>query len=270
MFLSQNLVFIELHKTGCTHIGKLLARFVGGQQIGKHNPAPPAIIGSGRKFLGSVRNPWDWYVSLWAFGCSKQGSVYDHTTAPLKLATQVPGAITRAREWQRCYADARSASAFRDWLYMLHDEKYRGDIGEGYSASSLSRIAGLLSYRYMYLFCRFTQVDFPSIETLKDYERRNCYVDFFIRNEHLEEDFIDALRRAGVAITGQDCSTILSMGRTNVSPRRRDMAYYYDDSTARLVSENDRLVIDRFSYSFSGTSPGSVLSTSTNGPRNFR
>lgn len=263
MFLSRNLVFVELHKTGCTHIGKLLAQFVGGYQIGKHNPAPIELLGSGRKFIGSIRNPWDWYVSLWAFGCGKQGSVYEHTMAPLTLAAAGPdtptrsapvapppkAAIKRARAWQQCYSDARSVTAFRDWLHMMHDPAYWNDFGEGYGSSSLNHFAGLLTYRYMYLFCRFTQMAFPSLDSLREYERRCRYIDFFIRTEYLETDFVEALRLAGAPVTDAQCRAIGAMGKTNASSGRLETALYYDEESARIVFERERLIVDKFSYS---------------------
>lgn len=259
MFVSRDLVFVELHKTGCTHVGRLLATLVAGQQIGKHNPAPLALLGSGRKFIGSIRNPWDWYVSLWAYGCEKKGAVYERTTG-LAARTNAgsfadtnaitPVAAARTREWQRCYADVNSASAFRDWLNMMHDARYRHDIGEGYGASSVSRLAGLLTYRYCYLFCRPTNIIFDSIAGLQAYEKLNCYIDHFIRTEHLEEDFCRALAFAGVPLSNAQRESVLTMGKTNTSRGRKQASYYYDPSTVNLVRERERLIVDRFRYTF--------------------
>lgn len=245
MFISRNLVFIELHKTGCTHIGKLLAQLVGGQQISKHNPPPAALLQSGRRFIGSIRNPWEWYLSLWAFGCGKQGSVYEHTSG-----ARGGNPSGRARDWQRSYADVHDAAAFRDWLHMMHDENYWNDYGEGYGASSLNRFAGLLTYRYMYLFCRFTNAGFSSIESLKAYEMQNCYINHFIRTEHLEEDLLRTLGLIGLVITDDQRKTVYAVKKTNASAKRKATASYYDDDTVQLVRDREQLIIDRFSYSF--------------------
>ena len=37
MFIADRLIYVELPKTACTHIGKLLALVVPGEQRGKHN-----------------------------------------------------------------------------------------------------------------------------------------------------------------------------------------------------------------------------------------
>ena len=48
MFVSDSIVFMELHKTGCTHIRNLLKELVGGEFQGKHNQATPDLLTSGR------------------------------------------------------------------------------------------------------------------------------------------------------------------------------------------------------------------------------
>ena len=72
MFVAQGLIYLELQKTGGTHIRRLLERYTGGKPVGKHNRLP---AGSDADFIiGSIRNPWDWYVSLWAYGVTQRPS----------------------------------------------------------------------------------------------------------------------------------------------------------------------------------------------------
>ena len=66
MFVSEKIVFLELHKTGGSHIGHLLSSLLEGEQVGKHNTLKDLY--RNRTILGSIRNPWDWYVSLWPMG----------------------------------------------------------------------------------------------------------------------------------------------------------------------------------------------------------
>ena len=75
MFVSEKLLYIELPKTACSQIRDLLKHLVGGQNIGKHNRPSEELVSSERVIIGSIRNPWDWYVSLWAFGCDQKGSL---------------------------------------------------------------------------------------------------------------------------------------------------------------------------------------------------
>src|SRR4030095_1676667 len=84
MFINDKLVYLALHKTGCSHVLKLLSSIpdLDGRIIGKHNTiyeVSKRRLGnlSEKIKAGNVRNPWDWYVSLWAFGCMKKGGLYD-------------------------------------------------------------------------------------------------------------------------------------------------------------------------------------------------
>src|SRR5690348_9457187 len=78
MFVSDRIVLVELQKTGCTHIRNLLMELVGGQLVEKHNRVDPRMFRDGRVFLGSVRDPWDWYISNWAFSCDGQGEHFTY------------------------------------------------------------------------------------------------------------------------------------------------------------------------------------------------
>ncbi|PSO70695.1 MAG: hypothetical protein BRC42_09380 [Cyanobacteria bacterium QS_1_48_34] len=73
MFVSEKVVFVELHKTGCIHIRNALKEVLGGEFVGKHNQVSSDLFTKGKIFLGSIRHPWEWYISLWAFGCDNQG-----------------------------------------------------------------------------------------------------------------------------------------------------------------------------------------------------
>jgi hypothetical protein len=267
MFVSDKLVFLELQKTGCTHIREALVDLVGGELRGKHNQASAALFLQPRVFLGSVRDPWDWYLSLWAYGCDGKGALYDRaTTAGWRWAGlgwgRHPGAawqgfkrrLTRdVRPWQRVYRDVNDAGAFRAWLDLMHDETTRHDIGEGYGTCAMSRVAGLMSYRFVRLFCNregeLQALDaLDTLPRLTAYVATHCFVRHIIRMEHLEADLLAALAAAGVAVPPEQQAALLARGKTNTSSRRRDPASYYDAASLALVGERERLLVERFGY----------------------
>lgn len=276
MFVSDKLVFMELHKTGCTHIRGLLRELVGGEFVGKHNQADPGLFTGQRVFLGSVRDPWDWYVSLWAYGCDRKGLVFGNVTRgglkirghgwrsdPLQAVRELARSRrnNNAEQWKRAYRDVNDAGAFRQWLRMMHDERYWSDFGEGYGKTPLSRVAGLFTYRYMKLFaCRNGEVHgldgLSTFEQLAEHEREHCFIDHFIRNENLESDLFVALERSGFEIEAGVKSQILARARTNTSSRKREPGYYYDAETERLVAERDRLLVEKFGYLAPGSRYG--------------
>lgn len=248
MIVSNTLAFIELHKTGCTHIGNLLVTMFGCIQRGKHNPPPPALLRSERKILGSVRNPWDWYVSLWAYGCDKKGLVYNLSTQAITPNSNDQRPAKNPKKWKDCYTDVNDASAFQMWLQMMNDENYWNDFGEGYGYSPVAQYTGLLTYRYLNLFCHRVASRITSAEDIKVFEEKNCFINNFIRMENLEDDFIAALQACNIEISKKQKREIYSIKKTNTSSRKAETAYYYDDASIQLISERESIIIDKFSY----------------------
>ena len=87
MLITDELVYLELQKTGCSHTIKILSALNNKncKIIGKHNTydsIPKEDQGNfeSKLKIGNIRNPWDWYVSLWAFGCQKKGGLYNLVT----------------------------------------------------------------------------------------------------------------------------------------------------------------------------------------------
>jgi hypothetical protein len=275
MFVSDRIVYLDLQKTGSTHINKLLLSVVGGRLIGYHASPSPDLMTSGRIFLGSVRDPWEWYVSLWAFGCDRRGDLFRKATTPLAFQ-RIPGnrrarsilprrvrtglrralnrVSGRSREWMRTYRDSNDPGAFRDWLHMVHESTLLRDTYPRYGSSPVGRLAGLFTIRYLKLYCPDSEriPEISSYEDLRSYEAETCLIDHFIRNETLEADLIAALEASGIPLSEPDRATIWSASRTNPSSRKREAAWYYDPSTEALVDARDRLIVERFGYARRG------------------
>jgi len=274
MYVADRLVFVELHKTGGSHIGKLLSKHVPGLQVGKHNRVPDAL--RHRPVIGSVRNPWDWYVSLWAYGCSGLGSVRKQCTrrvdirylleelshemgrkwnTPSVLARQlIADVIKPVKSWKGVYADPESPEQFRTWLRMVLDEDRRFDVAEGFGFSPLSGCAGLMTYRYVKLFARLDQRLYNDSSLSTNSGVRAAFessrlAGFIIRTEHLEDDFIAALAWAGYELDADAQASVRASraARTNKS-ERREASYYYDEETIDLVKHRERLIIDTHGY----------------------
>lgn len=275
MFVAEKLVFTELHKTGGTHICKWLERLVGGEHVGKHNRVPKRL--RNRFVVGSIRNPWDWYVSLWAYGCSGRGSVYFQTTRGLslrylneqlgpemgfdtlplqyKLRQALADLRRPIHSWREVYSSADDVHAFRRWLQLIMSYDRRFDVAEGYGFSPSARWAGLMSYRYLKLFTGLGERLYldratETVDGARHTIETDAVVDFVIRNEHLEDDLLVAVSRAGYAIDEKERREFLaqsSRSKTNTSTRM-PTASYYDEPSARLVEEREELIVSAFGY----------------------
>jgi len=268
MFVSDRIVFMEMQKTGCTHIRNLLKELVGGKFVERHNQADPRLFTDGKFFLGSVRDPWDWHVSVWAYSCDSKGDHYSNVSTrgirlrhrgwklhPFSLFVEVLQSRPNwhPEQWKRTFRDVNDAGAFREWLHMLHDKTYWPDVGEGYWRCPLNRFAGFMTYRYMRVFTckkgelgKLRAVSTP--EQLAEYERKNGFIDYFIKNERLESDLLEALKLARIDVPQQAAAAMMSRPRTNTSSKQRGSRYYYDAQTEKLVGDRDRFLVDKFGY----------------------
>jgi hypothetical protein len=244
---------------------------------------------SDRTIVGSVRNPWDWYVSLWAFGCKGQGAIHGRTTRRFELWyyreglaremaaprwQAVPALTTLWRDlskpveaWREVYADAHDPELFRRWLRLVFDPTRRFDLGEGFAFASLSRYAGLLTYRYLKLFSRdvgplFNPRGPATPEALRAFDAEQNALDFVIRTESLESDLAAALEGAGYQLDPVRTGRILDGRRekTNAS-EHRETDFYYDDETVELVRERDRLIVVKYGYAGPGVAGARTAAT---------
>lgn len=267
MFESNELIYIQMPKTACTHTAVLLSRILAGQTFSKHKPATPEQLASGKYFVSSIRNPWDWYLSLWTFGVAGKGSIKKRLTTrairrALDLTVKYPrsGGRELLRElfknvqiWQGLYTDQDDVNAFRKWLQLVHDPRYSRALGEGYGDSPIARFCGFMTYRYLRLCCRnvytlYDDSELASYEDVVRFEQDNCYIDYFIRQESLEDDLCRVLERI-TPLTPEQRTIIVGAKKTNTSNRRRSVVDYYDRESVRIVYERDRLLIEKYGYS---------------------
>jgi len=264
MLVSKKLVFLELQKTGSTHIKQLLKKTVGGVNDGKHNQVTPELRASGKHFIGSIRDPWGWYLSLFSYGCQKMGGVYARTTnAPRWKELRKSGALDGVEGFEaytpkfirrELYADPDNAEHFRMWLKLvLSKGPHRALVEDNYAESPLSLVGGLMTFRYFLLFAD-GGVDVPaSITTLaklKAHEKKVLFVNSIIRNERLAEDLIGAIKESGETLTPEQEGEIRNAPRTNTSTRKFGKDHYYDEASVALVGEREKFIIDKFGYKF--------------------
>lgn len=265
MFKCDEFIYIQMQKTACSHIATLLAQLFNGKTIGKHNSASAKQLQTTTYFIASMRNPWDWYLSLWTFGVSKRGRLWQHLTHKywLDLARAIeqdPKNITQycvdffkkdTKKWQRVYQNNADVKAFRLWLTQLHQPN--SNLGEGYDESGASHQIGFMTYRYLYLCCQFNRwsnepnLSLGKFNTLKQIDQEYCYIDYFIRQENLEATLIEAIERVR-ALSTKEKLFIQNSQKTNTSPRAFPLTDYYDRHCVELIANRDRLLIEKFNY----------------------
>lgn len=251
MYLAQRLLYVEMHKTGSTHIVDLLERTVPGRRMGKHNR--PRTYPADRLIVTSVRNPWDWYLSLWNFGCHGLGALQERLTARAAVAHRGgPSPAPSPTEWRALYADANDPARFRSWLQCVHDPAHAPALGEGYEQWPCHGDTGFFTFRFL----RFALDDPLRLEpataggataaALYAHHRR---IDRVIRTEHLSTDLLATLEEARCA---PDEAGAMLIRRGDDRPAnaggRGATARFYDVDSVRLVAERERVLVDAFDY----------------------
>lgn len=273
MFVADRLLYLELQKTGGSHIRRLLKQYTDGKAVGKHNRL--LVVPEDKAVIGSIRNPWDWYVSLWAYGVSGKGAIRARTgtgldfnyyyrmlpkamgknwlTSAELVLSMAHDIVKPVSQWQQSYQNSTDPTLFQHWLKLLFDKKRRFDIGEGYGFSPLTQHAGLLTYRYFRLFTPgdavFHNKNLADADALSAYDQKNNITKGMIRIESLETDFIGLLDEAGVELSKQQKAEILNKegGKTNAS-KRKPASFYYDAESLALVAQGDRYLIEKYGY----------------------
>jgi len=257
MFVNEKLIYLALHKTGCSHVIKLLTSIpeLNGAIIGKHNTIDSVSkeeLGDLSKKIksGNVRNPWDWYVSLWAFGSMGKGGLYDKiiNKSFFRKINHPAAFFTPVKKWKHVYSDTNNPELFKAWLKMLLESRRR-DLS-GFGDSKVPDAIGFLTYRYLNLYTHDFKKkigDIKDFQQVREFDTQNNFLDFYIRNEHLEDDFRTLMKKVGT--DENTVKEMLKLPKTNRS-QRKDYREYYDKEMIELVREKDRLIIEKHGYTF--------------------
>ncbi len=260
MFIGENIVYLDLQKTGSTHIAKVLKTIPSenGVKLRKHITFEQVPMNlrqdwTRKTILGSIRNPWSWYVSLWAYGCAGKGSMLKNHTqfdwAFFKKNKKWDYLRIRRKKWRKVYGDVDDVRRFREWLRMvlLTDEMVWG-----FSNHPISRWAGLYTYRYARLYLKdfHKQGSWADLKTLQEYDAHNNWKQETIRMESLTQDLSTFLFAMGIEMN-DELEQLLS--EKNNTSHHRDYKDYYDKESISWVAEKDRFIIDKYQYDFMGT-----------------
>jgi hypothetical protein len=230
MVATDKFVFVHLPRTGGTFLTTLIQRFFpSARQIGHHLPRQfvPETY-SHLPLLGTVRNPWDFYVSLYHYVWPR-----DEKTILASWMTDNGklGFEASVRNLLNLGVDNERLDRLIDMLPERLDYSKRNVPGVAKDAMRKIRGSGLGYYTV-----RFNQM-FGTAEDV-----------FFCRLETLSQDLLTFFERSGSA-TDALREFLLSADKVNTADHLH-YSRYYPPELADLVLSRDRLLIDRFGYKF--------------------
>ena len=267
MYVSNQIIYLQMQKTGSSHVTKVLKDNLRGKARERHEQLEDYEAFRDRPIISSVRNPWDWYVSLWSFGCSGSGGFQKYLVAnpwsevrhafKYRQAGPIANALARTvtqvgrrPDWTALYSDVKNEANFRTWLKLVLGAEGRHIAKESYAASPVKDVIGFMTFRFLALTTAFDKWNSDgrkarTYDELSAFADANTVTSRILRMERLNEELLDLLTSLGKTITMEDLEAI---GKTNASSHRK-YDTYYDDETYRLVAIRDRFIIERYGYS---------------------
>lgn len=243
MIITNRFAFIHLHKTGGQSLNDIIGRCIADHRIiGYHFPRaelPPEA--RDLPVVGMVRNPWDWYVSWYAFN-KRPGAlnplfhvVSNGGTARFK---ETAGALIRLS------SDRPESARMRDALVRLLPDSLDGNRGVGLTTHSMRELCESGAGYYSWLFKRM----------LGDTDDGRTFIGRF---ENLRDDFINIMDRLQVEQTDALREALDCRERKNVS-RHTHYSHYYDDELRDLVADQESALIEKYGYRFDCMKPAGV------------
>jgi hypothetical protein len=250
----DNFIFLDVYRTGSSHVVDLLWKIVPGKPLVNIRHASltkgrPWGTTGGKPVIATVRNPWDWYVSLWAIEADGKRPIGKPMFAHLP-----------PEEYARLFDKSEPKASFSRWLRCMHNPVLlnRGLYREHLPQSGLASVIGIYTYRFLRVTTRYPRFFLrrPLINSPEGAVRYHQYMksyDTTLRNESLTEDLAAFVERHPQGFKPDAVKTIRAADtRPKNASNRAFSSYrdYYSESDAALVAERDRFFIAEFGYSF--------------------
>jgi len=250
----ESFVYLDVHRTGSGQVIDVLERVSGEKLVRRHRHAPITWgrlwpVGRRKLVFTTVRNPWDWYVSLWAWGVGGRSAIRHGLRRALGR-----------REMEALYYPAEPAT-FRRWLAAVHDPELASRaMGEQYPQSGLVPVIGLYTYRfqrvttaYPRLFLRRWWI--ADAARISSFHARHKAYELVLRSETLNADLQALAREHGqrLGFRPDAASAVAEADRARVHASSRPIQGYrdyYDDAARDLVARRDGFFLEEFGYVF--------------------
>lgn len=243
MIVTERFVFIHMHKTGGQTLNDIIQRCITDHRVvGYHYPrAEIPAESAALPVVGIVRNPWDWYVSWYAF--NRRPKIHNQLFNVISDGGKgtFKSTITNLINLGSDRPESRS---HRDDLVRMLPDSLDGNRGVGLAKDSIRDFENDERGYYSWLTDRM--LGNPDDE-------RTCIGRF----ENLQDDFLTIMEQLSVHETESMRAELDKRERKNVS-RHSHYSHYYDDELRDLVARKEQQLIEQFGYDFQCVKPAAV------------
>lgn len=235
MIITDKFVFIHMHKTGGQSLNYILEKTMPNfRAIGYHYPLEllPKEY-TDRPVLGMVRNPWDWYISWYAF--NTRPNVGNPLFFIVSDGCQA-GYKQTIKNLVNLGSDDTRSQNYRKALIEILPETLEGNHGVGLSKDCIRTFNNSDEGYFSWQFNRMHG----------DLDNASTHIGRF---ENLQDEFLKLMEKCSV----EEIDTIreqLETGKRLNQSSHSHYSQYYDDELRNLVEEKDHMIIDRYEYSF--------------------
>ncbi|MFQ3190862.1 MAG: tetratricopeptide (TPR) repeat protein [Paraglaciecola sp.] len=249
MIITERFVFIHMHKTGGQTLNNIIKRCIPKHQvIGYHYPCKEVPAKSiALPLVGMVRNPWDWYISWYAFNNGPKlrnplFAIVSHN-GQANLNTTISNLINLG-------SDTAMSQQHRQQLIQVLPETLQQNRGVGLTKDDIRNFSDNNNGYYSWMFQRM----------FGDYKSDQTHIGKF---ENLQQDFLGIMQHLAVEQTPCLQDEFNKRERKNVS-QHSHYSHYYDTPLQRLVAEKEQRLIDNFNYRFDVVGPSETMPENRN------
>jgi tetratricopeptide (TPR) repeat protein len=233
-----------MHKTGGQTLNDLIMRSVLEHEvIGYHYPHTEVPANhKNLPLVGIVRNPWDWYISWYAFNNTPKlrnpifAIVSDNGRADLN--TTIANLINLGSE-------DKLSQQHRKLLIEVLPETLEHNQGVGLTKDDIRSYPNTNIGYYSWMFQRMFGY----------YASDKTHIGKF---ENLQQDFLDIMDDLGVEETSVMENEFDKKQKKNAS-QHSHYSHYYNTALQELVASKDQQLIDDFNYQFETVGPSKVV-----------
>jgi len=223
----------HIEKCGGSFINNLLVEHLFGSSTGGHcnykkNHLKNKIHKGVEKplIIGLIRNPYNFYLSLWSFGCQKKGEFYRRHIKIRPTAAYL-------------YEDSYNYHNFKVWVREILGLSER--IKNIDLRNQPKYGVGLLTIEFIWTYLG------DNYEKALGDLSYNGNFDYFLQLEKWKEDVIPLFQKIGMTVGDRLRNKILDLKPLNKSDHDH-ISKYYDQKTKNLIRKREWYIFEKFGY----------------------